>query len=210
MVPCAELNPSGIEYRSTVDMQARHWMFAAVLAVAACGPSGHIEKTTTSEPEPAAAEATTTTAVTAPKADTSGALVSGAAPGVGVAVSKSDVSGIDDSRLVAGTVLFVPAAGFEALSDIVALDPAGLPYANFTVGEEELGRLAAFAVPVSEAGEFRTPAEAGAYVVCLADVFPDHTRGAPYAVVGCATVELAANASLTVSFGEGGVEVSPD
>lgn len=131
---------------------------------------------------------------------------------MGLVFSRSDVSGVPDSPLVSGTVLFVPqerAADVAAMAGMSLGDVSRLAHASFVMDQTNASTLGAIAVNIDVSGRFPVSVPAGRYVVCLADVFADHTAGPPYSVVGCAEVPLpaASVAGLSVSFGEGGVEV---
>ncbi len=200
----------------------RSWILVIALAAAlaaGCGDDGgppvDIPPPTTvpgADPGTVAAPSTSTrppAPTTLPTATT----VTTGEPGFGVAFAKSDVDGLDDSPYAAGTVLFVPATSaseFEAIAGVSAGDRDQLAHVFLEVEEEALGRLDAFVAPIGEDARFRVPGDPGSYLVCLADTFADHTPGPPYSVVGCAPAEIPAGASPTVSFGEGGVEVSLD
>jgi hypothetical protein len=62
--------------------------------------------------------------------------------------------------------------------------------------------------PSTASGRFPVDVAPGRYLVCLADVFPDHSPGPPYSVVGCDHIDLPEAAALVVSFAEGGVEAA--
>lgn len=64
------------------------------------------------------------------------------------------------------------------------------------------------ATPLDGSGRFPVDVAAGRYLVCLADVFPDHSPGPAYSVVGCDHIDLPEVPRLLVSFGEGGVEAA--
>jgi len=130
--------------------------------------------------------------------------------GSGMAFSRSDVSGLPDSPLMSGTVLFVPharVAEVSAMAGVERGDASRLAHASFVFDQDDATALGAIAVAIDAGGRFPVSVPEGRYVVCLADVFADHTTGPPYSVVGCAEVALPAApvAGLSVSFGEGGV-----
>jgi hypothetical protein len=113
----------------------------------------------------------------------------------GVAVNRSDVTGVPDLRFTSGSVLFVP------------VDRAGgLAVAPFSLDAQQVSRLGVLVATIGQDGRFPIPGT-GSYLVCLADVFADHSPGPPYSVVGCAEADLNGGA-VTVSNGEGGVEVT--
>ncbi len=137
----------------------------------------------------------------------------GGVPGRGQAVNKSDVSGLTDSVLSSGEVLFVPEDRATDLAGTAGFDPSdidGMRHAFFELDESRLAELAGGAAAIGSDGSFPLDLPAGRYLVCLADTFVDHTSGPPYAVVGCDVIDLSTGASLTVSFGEGGVEATLD
>jgi hypothetical protein len=128
-----------------------------------------------------------------------------------VAVSASDVSGLPGSPLMSGTVLFVALARAADVAAMASVEPGNasqLAHASFVVDRAGATALGATAVAIGADGRFPVAVPDGRYLVCLADIFADHTAGPPYSVVGCAEVTLPAApaAGLTVSFGEGGVE----
>jgi hypothetical protein len=133
-------------------------------------------------------------------------------PGRGRAVARSDVTGIADSALTSGSVLFVPGERAPELAVVTGLDRLSnvdsLRHAEFALVASALDALDGTAVAIDGAGRFAVDVPNGLYVVCLADTFPDHTQAPPYSVVGCSRVELPDGARLVVSFGEGGVETT--
>lgn len=185
------------------------------LVLAACGESPS-DANPTSQP-PATEQSTTSVgSVPTPGSPAEGATVTPGADGIpepGLAVSKSDVSGLPDSMLTAGEVLFFPEERAADLAETAGFDPLdidGMRHAFFQLSEPRLVELAGTAAVIGASGRFPLDIPAGQYVVCLADSFVDHTAGPPYSVVGCDLVDLPNDASLTVSFGEGGVEAALD
>ena len=135
--------------------------------------------------------------------------VKGGIRGQGLAISKSDVMTMPDSVLTAGEVLFIPEEHAEDLAETVDFDPSKMSYmghALFQLNEFRLSKLAGAAAVIGADGRFPLDIPAGRYFVCLADIFSGHTAGPPYTVVGCAVIDLPNDASLTVSWGEGGVQ----
>lgn len=131
----------------------------------------------------------------------------------GRAVSVSDVSGLEASAFTTGSVVFVPEERADALAAAAGVgssEPGALRHAGFSLDDASLAELRGTATPLDRRGSFPVDVPAGRYVVCLADVFADHSPGPPYSVVGCDHVELPATAELLVSFGEGGVEATLD
>jgi hypothetical protein len=133
------------------------------------------------------------------------------APGTGRAVSVSDVSGLEGSALTAGSVVFVPedqAAAAAALAGADWAEPGGLRHAGFSLDEGSLAELEGTATPLDS--QWSLPGRRGrrSHLVCQADVFPDHSPGLPYSVVGCDHIDLPEAPRLLVSFGEGGVEAA--
>jgi hypothetical protein len=111
-----------------------------------------------------------------------------------------------------GAVLFVPAAQEAALGqtgNFDPSDPSAMTRASFELTAERLQALGGSAATITD-GRFPLNGTGGNYVVCLADSFADHTPGPPYSVVGCARVNVAEGASITVSFGEAGVQAKSD
>ena len=130
-----------------------------------------------------------------------------------MAVSKSDVSDIPDSVLTVGVVLFVPqehAADLAETGDFDLSDFDGMRHAFFQLDESRLAKLEGSTAVIGADGLFPIDIPDGHYFVCLADTFAGHTAGPPYSVVGCDVIDLANDASLTVSFGEAGVEATLD
>ncbi|MDA1127749.1 MAG: hypothetical protein O2913_03490 [Chloroflexi bacterium] len=133
--------------------------------------------------------------------------------GQGLAVSKSDVSELPDSVLTFGEVLFVPQEHAVDLAEAADFDPPGIDgmrHAFFQLDQSQFAKLNGAAVVIGTDGRFPLDIPAGQYFVCLANSFVGHTSGPPYSVVGCSVIDLPKNTSLTVSFGEGGVEVTVD
>ena len=131
----------------------------------------------------------------------------------GLAISKSDVSDMPDSVLTVGEVLFVPEEHAADLAETAGFDPSdidGMRHAFFQLDESRLAKLDGAAAVIGADGLFPLDIPDGHYFVCLADSFVDHTAGPPYSVVGCDVIDLANDASLTVSFGEAGVEATLD
>ena len=133
--------------------------------------------------------------------------------GQGLAFYQSDVMTMPDSVYTFGEVLFIPEEHAEDLAETADFDPSKMNYmshAFFQVDEFRLAQLAGAAAVIGAGGRFPLDIPAGHYFVCLADIFPGHTAGPPYSVVGCALIDLPNDASLTVSWGEGGVQASLD
>lgn len=167
---------------------------------------------------PATQEPTTgVNSVSTPDPTTEGPAVTPDAGGIGgqgLAISKSDVSGLADSALTAGEVLFIPEEHAAGLAETAGFDPSdtgGMRHATFQLDESQLAELAGTAAVIGADGRFPLQVAPARYLVCLADSFVDHTAGPPYSVVGCdLPVDIPEGASLTVTFGEGGVEASLD
>lgn len=196
-------------------------MLTFTVLLAGCGSGAKDPRTTSSSVGPGTSESRAanpggpTTSVT-PAASTqmptppSGAPSSGALRR-GHVVAKSDVSGLPDTPATAGRVLIVPAeraAEVAADGGFDSGDLDGMRHATFDVSPESLAQLDGVAPQISDKGDFDVEVAAGRYLVCLADVFPDHGPGPPYSAIGCDLVELATGAGLTVSFGEAGVEAA--
>lgn len=131
----------------------------------------------------------------------------------GLAISKSDVSGLQDSVLSAGDVIFIPWEYAIELGSIGGFDPSNIDstrYAFFQLDATDLNRMVGMAATIGPDGYFAVDVQAGQYFVCLANIFVDHSPGPPYSVVGCDIIELPVDGSLTVSFGEGGSEAVID
>jgi hypothetical protein len=129
----------------------------------------------------------------------------------GRTVSVSDVSGVEGSAFTAGSVVFVPedqAGAVAAMAGVGSAEPAALRHAGFSFDEAALADLEGTATALDGSGRFPVDVAAGRYLVCLADVFPDHSPGPPYSAVGCDHIDLPEAAALVVSFGEGGVEAA--
>lgn len=196
---------------------------AAVLAalaagLAACGGDATEQHPAAGASGPATTQ-TTQSLATVPAPTTSPARESTAVttstvpiePGRGRAISVSDVSGIPDSLVTSGSVLFVEQARtgeLAALSGVDLSDANASRHARFSVDADNLAALGAVAVPLDDKGRFPIDVGAGSYLVCLADTFPGDSPGPPYSVVGCDRAELASDAGLELSFGEGGVEAT--
>ena len=131
--------------------------------------------------------------------------------GRGLAVNKSDVSGLADSVLSSGEVLFVPEDRATDVAREVGFDLSnidGMRHAFFELDESRLAELTGVVASIGTDGSFRFDIPAGRYLVCLANIFVDHISGPPHSVVVCDVIDVAIGASLTVSFGEGGVEAT--
>jgi hypothetical protein len=171
------------------------------LALAACGDEeGGSRLLGELEPTPVETTEGGTTVTSAPDARAEGQ-----------AVSVSDVSGLEGSALTAGSVVFVPegqAGAVAAMAGTDSAEPGGLRHAGFSLDEASLAGLGATATALDGSGRFPVDVAAGRHLVCLADVFPDHSPGPPYSVVGCDHIDLPETPRLLVSFGEGGVEAA--
>ena len=133
--------------------------------------------------------------------------------GHGQAIHKSDVSTFPDSVMTDGEVLFIPEEHAADLAETPDFDPSKMNYmghAYFQLDESQLAELDGAAAVIGADGRFPLDIPAGDYFVCLADIFVGHTAGPPYSVVGCQVIDLPSEASLTVSWGEGGVEATLD
>ena len=164
----------------------------------------------TGEPSTSVSSVPITGSATEGTAGTPGA---GGVPGKGLAVTKSDVNGLSDSVLTAGEVLFIPEERAADMAGAASFDPSDIDsmrHAFFQLDGSRLAELAGAAAVIGADGRFPFDIPAGRYLVCLADSFVDHTAGPPYSVVGCDVIDLPGGASLTVSFGEGGVEAILD
>lgn len=134
----------------------------------------------------------------------------------GRAISKSDVTDLPDSILTHGEVLLIPEYRFVDLVTIANFEQKdidilqySLYYKSFQIEKTNLSELSGSALTIGKDGRFPLTVKENSYLICLANIFPGHSVGAPYSVVGCDFVDLsdlAENLSLTVSFGEGGVE----
>lgn len=173
----------------------------AALALAACGGEEGGSRLL-GEPEPTPVQTTEggTTVTSAPDAGAEGR-----------AVSVRDVSGLEGSAFTAGSVVFVRedrAGAVAAMARAGSAEPGALRHAGFSLDEASLAELEGTATPLNGSGRFPIDVAAGRYLVCLADVFPDHSPGPPYSVVGCDHIDLPGAAVLVVSFAEGGVEAA--
>jgi hypothetical protein len=133
--------------------------------------------------------------------------------GQGLAISKSDVSDLESSLLTSGEVLFIPEEHAVNLAAVGGFDPSdvdSMRHAFFQIEDESFAQLAGIAATIGTDGRFTIGVPAGYYLVCLANIFVDHSPGPPYSVVGCDVIDLPNEASLTVSFGEGGAEAILD
>ncbi len=138
-------------------------------------------------------------------------MVESSIGGQGIAIYLSDVSTFPDSVLTHGEVLFIPEEHAEDLAEAAGFDPSRMihmTHTYFQVDESQLAKLAGTAAVIGAEGRFPIDIPAGRYFVCLADIFPLHTAGPPYTVVGCGVIDLSNDASLTVSWGEGGAQVT--
>lgn len=167
----------------------------AALIVASC--DGRVNAPGSSTPSPEATE---------PPART------GSSP-EGVAISKSDVSGIEDSPMSRGTVLFIPDEREEQLGDTAGIDPSDpgqSRYTSFHLAEERLSELDGSASEIEVGGGFSVDVRSGDYFICLSDAFSGHSPGPPYSVVGCDLATIDGDDGVKVSHGEAGVEATPD
>lgn len=131
----------------------------------------------------------------------------------GVAISRSDVSGIADTPISSGEVLFIPDEREADLSDTAGVepsDPTESRYSSFEVAETRLVELDGAAAQLGDDGRFSVNVQAGGYFVCLSNAFPSHTLGPPYSVIGCDIAVIDGDGEVTVFHGEGGVEATPD
>lgn len=203
----------------------RHLVLAVVavtLILAGCGdssteapvPTFDVSVASGSQSPDTTELSTTVSSVPVTGSATEGTAVTPSEGGVplrGRAVNKSDVSGLADSVLTSGDVLFVPEDRAADLAREVGLDLSdidGTRHAFFELAGSRLADLTGVAAAIGADGSFSLDIPAARYLVCLADIFVDHTSGPPYTVVGCDVVDVATSASLTVSFGEGGVEAT--
>ena len=128
--------------------------------------------------------------------------------GQGIAIHLSDVGTIPDFVNTQGEVLFIPEEHAEDLAEMVDFDPSKMSYishALFQLDESQFAKLAGAAAVIGADGRFPLDISAGPYFVCLAaSLSNDHTAGPPYSVGGCALIDLPNDASLTVTWGEGG------
>lgn len=131
----------------------------------------------------------------------------------GVAISKSDVSGIQDSPISRGTVLFIPDEREGDLGDTAGIDPSDpgqSRHTSFELDESSISRMDGAVSDIQEEGRFSVDVRAGDYFICLSDAFSGHSPGPPYSVVGCDLATIDDDDEVTVSHGEGGVEARPD
>ncbi len=136
--------------------------------------------------------------------------------GQGIAIQVSDVSSFPDFVITQGEVLFIPEEHAEDLVEMAGFDPSKMNYmqkmeyishALFQLDEPQFAKLAGAAAVIGADGRFPIDIPAGPYFVCLADSLSiDHTAGPPYSVGGCALIDLPNDASLTVTWGEGGLQ----
>ena len=167
---------------------------------------------TTAPPSP-----TSTPAQTEPKE-----MIKSSIGGQGIAIHLSDVSTIPDFVITQGEVLFIPEEHAEDLAEKAGFDPSKISYmskwnyiqkmeymshALFQLDESQFAKLSGAAAVIGADGPFPLNIPAGPYFVCLADSLSiDHTGGPPYSVGGCGLIDLPNGASLTVTWGEGGLQ----
>ncbi len=211
--------------------QPPKWYFiGGLLALAlticwvACGASPTVAPTSTDGPSPTPTDTPTplplltmtpTPVATVPPLPTSTPtqtvpkeMVESVIRGQGMAINKDD-TGFPDWAMEKGEVLFIPEEHAEDLAEAAGFDPSRMirmTHTLFQVDESQLAMLAGTAAVIGAEGRFPIDIPAGRYFVCLADIFPLHTAGPPYTVVGCGVIDLSNDASLTVSWGEGGVQ----
>jgi len=132
---------------------------------------------------------------------------------MGRVVTQDDVGPAKESALTKGAVLFVPEERLADLAQGGRFNPAdtnALPHATFELEAARLAALGGTAVSVGTDGGFPLTVSPGKQIVCLADIFADHVQGPPYSVVGCTRLEVPGTGSVTVAFGEGGVQARRD
>ena len=127
-------------------------------------------------------------------------------------LSVSDVSGMPDVPLARGSLLLIPWARLGALEEAVgadALDSPAARYAAFRIGAAELEVVGGAGIEIGSRGTVAIGEARGRYLACLANIRPDDAAGPPFRIVGCGALLLADGSPPTITFGEGGVEVTP-